>query len=1130
MRARLMALRRWWVDRPGNRSPRSMFTLRRYSRAKMVATATLVALLVVVAVQRHAVGRWLGGRNVFELMALSLVVLLFVFAGRQRHSTLILPFRNLTGDPAFDALANGFAERLELEVRRINRLRTEAAPFQYEGINAPARSPGITPGVTRAGGLETASGIGAEGAFGDVGTLGMAGISVPLGALMRGLSRTPTISGGVLEVDGQLRLVGDYTGKVRKKWEVYAEDLLDESDRDQALAALARQLAYRMVWDTHGEPSSGADWRSFRELIEGLDHYERYLRDRLLGHLELAEQRLLAAVAISPRFASAYYNLGVIHEERARAQRLLGHDRAEQEMAGVMSVAMEWYQRALALDPGMTEARIQLARRYFERGELDQAMESARLAVTIARSKGVACATGWHWLGRCLASDAERSGSAARWRQAIAAYRSAERDYRLLARRPMSADELADRPLAAVLVEVARHRGEAYLLKRQDRPACRAFRQAIRHQPHSSVAHIRLGRVLTAMRRFDDAWSELAEAVRLDPTSSEAVWALGEWFRDVGCLRTARAALSFAVSMNPRDPQAWRLRAGLDGDNATDRLAMAGLALALQPLNPASYQLLATLHRTNGTALFSADAASTYEEIAEVLRSESNLGIWLGDQCSGDSPGSSAIRERICRWCLGWLSASRSPDEAIEHLVEAGDLPEAALTYDEMGGIYQRAGRFDEAAKSCERAVAIQPEQVGLLDVPIPWRLRLADVCVKLKDHATALEQYTQIVELASSGIVLIADAGDNGACGRKVEVQTGHCTSAWKAQAFASRAAVYSALGDASSAKEDCEQAIFLEPGYAFPYDTLARLRRDEGDYDGAIDAWQRAAALAPQEAADIAREIAGIYVARAAATHQQPLRQGWLDRAVAEYQRAVSVRLEPAEEAEIRGELGSALAGLDRHDEAVREYERAVLVGRDLPGVDAHHLGLARAYEQSDRYPEAAASYHQAWRLRERAYQESPDTESRRVAALALAEIQNRIAYLYAQQDVRLDEGLRLVEQALTLAKENLHLDLDGEASLEERDAWAAYLDTRAWLRYKLGDDESAIVDLQEAIRFSTGTIEERQHLATVYEARAAGRTSETDRRADLDLARREWTHVRNLDPENELAAQALARLGGS
>ncbi|MGH3924464.1 MAG: hypothetical protein ACRDTT_16660, partial [Pseudonocardiaceae bacterium] len=464
-----------------------MRALRGRRTSKTVAVAAFVALLVVVVAQREAILGWLAARSFFEHLALLLVALLLVFATRQRRSTVILPFRNLTGDQAYDALAQGFAERLELEIRRINRLRTEAAPFQYEGINAPARAPGIAPGVTKAGGLETASGVGSDGALGEVATLDMAGIRLPLGALIRGISRAPTISGGVLEVNGKLRLVGDHTGRRRGKWEVWSEDLFQDGDWDQVLAALARELAYRMVWDTLGEPSSGADWRSFRELIEGLDHYERYLRDRLLGHLELAEQRLLAAVAISPRFTSAYYNLGVIHEERARARLLLGQDRgALQTMAGAMDVAMEWYQRALAIDPGMTEARIQLARGHFERRELDQAIESARLAVAIASSRGLPCPGARHWLGRCLAASAERPGSPDQWREAIAAYRGAARDYRLLARQrpPQGADEPAVRPLAAVLAEVAVHRGEAHFSSGQHRRACRAFRQAIRHQPH----------------------------------------------------------------------------------------------------------------------------------------------------------------------------------------------------------------------------------------------------------------------------------------------------------------------------------------------------------------------------------------------------------------------------------------------------------------------------------------------------------------------------------------------------------------------------------------------------------------------------------------------------------------------
>ena len=75
-----------------------------------------------------------------------------------------------------------------------------------------------------------------------------------------------------------------------------------------------------------------------------------------------------------------------------------------------------------------------------------------------------------------------------------------------------------------------------------------------------------------------------------------------------------------------------------------------------------------------------------------------------------------------------------------------------------------------------------------------------------------------------------------------------------------------------------------------------------------------------------------------------------------------------------------------------------------------------------------------------------------------------------------INLEEGLTLVNRALD------ELDTISYPANEIDELLGAFLDTRGWIHFKLGNYEAAYEDLEEAISLTMGTEFEHAHLALV------------------------------------------------
>ncbi|MCF7809703.1 tetratricopeptide repeat protein [bacterium] len=111
--------------------------------------------------------------------------------------------------------------------------------------------------------------------------------------------------------------------------------------------------------------------------------------------------------------------------------------------------------------------------------------------------------------------------------------------------------------------------------------------------------------------------------------------------------------------------------------------------------------------------------------------------------------------------------------------------------------------------------------------------------------------------------------------------------------------------------------------------------------------------------------------------------------------------------------------------------------------------------------------------------------------------ATVLNNYAYMLSEQNHRIEDALKMVNKALELEPNS-----------------ASYIDTRAWLYYRIGRYEEALSEIKIAMKMTPDSAELYEHLGYIYKALN-----------NEKKARKAWQQAAELDPENEEYAR-LAR----
>ncbi|MEJ2212167.1 MAG: tetratricopeptide repeat protein [Anaerolineae bacterium] len=372
-----------------------------------------------------------------------------------------------------------------------------------------------------------------------------------------------------------------------------------------------------------------------------------------------------------------------------------------------LDVAEDQLQRALAWDPNNAQAYYLLASLYRRRGDWPRAAEALvhyvnlqpknpngywQLSLaceqldasTLDQVPDVACGRNesgredalarlWSLAGYS-ASDfvaaGDQSFRAERWDEAEAHYR-----------RALIVDP--DEPAARLgLAELSQARGDV-------EAAMEAYARLVAESTTPKAvaeAHARRGQILAAQKKWDQARSELSQAVALMPQEGKYRLDYGWYlYRANGPIAEARQELTIAATLLPQDPTPF-------------------FRLANASFGQGNYQ----------QALLDAEKA------IETNAANAQGWIWKGralDQLGRLAEAESAFRQAL----------QLAPKNAAVH---AG-----------LGDVLGQAGRMDEAIEEYEQAVALAPDQV-------PYRLSLAQAYRLNGQVDEAIAAYRQVLEL----------------------------------------------------------------------------------------------------------------------------------------------------------------------------------------------------------------------------------------------------------------------------------------------------------------------------------------------------------------------------------------------
>jgi len=360
-----------------------------------------------------------------------------------------------------------------------------------------------------------------------------------------------------------------------------------------------------------------------------------------------AEQEFKKAIAGDPRYAEAQNNLGVLYSREGKDQD-----------------AATLYQQAIDSDPKYAKALVNLGLLLAQHGQVAQGEQQLRAAIQINPSDPAAYTA----LGMI-------QGKSGRGGEAVESFR------KVVALQPESAD--AHLNLGIALVDQYDRSG-----------GFKEFQQAARLAPQSPAVHYNLGRFFFETAKYEDARKELEEAVRLDSSYAPALYFLALEAKQDNDLPRSTELFEKLLSLQPGNPDAqFLLGQNLEHQgNSSEAMAHWKLALQADPnYSQALYNLARALKKTNDPE------AQKYQDRYDQLQKDQQISDRV---------------QQLGNFALAASNAQNWP-QAFAQIQEAmqlcGTCPEAAHLHKNLGWMYFRTGKFEEAEKELGIALNLNP-------------------------------------------------------------------------------------------------------------------------------------------------------------------------------------------------------------------------------------------------------------------------------------------------------------------------------------------------------------------------------------------------------------------------------------
>jgi serine/threonine-protein kinase len=289
---------------------------------------------------------------------------------------------------------------------------------------------------------------------------------------------------------------------------------------------------------------------------------------------------------------------------------------------------------------------------------------------------------------------------------------------------------LARSPTTDVAALAAYSRGRA-LLEQPDVPgnvtaAIEAFQQATQSDPRFALAHAGLGNAFWVQYNethdaaaVTKALKSITEALRLDPEEPAVRFALAVIDRGTGRGSAAIEELRRVLALQPGNDEAYRELGDILFDEGRFDEAIAALRKAVE-LRPEFWRNHSALGYAYAKRGRHQEAIAAYSKVTE-LQPRNSRGFQM----------------------LGFAYQDAGDDvRALENYRKAIAIAPDALAYSNMGSIYYDEGRFPEAARAYEQAIALGGRS------PATQR-NLGDAYERLKEPVKARQAYVRAVEIS---------------------------------------------------------------------------------------------------------------------------------------------------------------------------------------------------------------------------------------------------------------------------------------------------------------------------------------------------------------------------------------------
>ncbi len=625
--------------------------------------------------------------------------------------------------------------------------------------------------------------------------------------------------------------------------------------------------------------------------------------------------------------------------------------------------------------------------------------------------------------------------------------------------------------------------------------------------------HFTLGHLYQEMagpfRRSDylrQAIDEYKQALEYDPNSAEIIAQLAEVYQASGRTREAVLEARQLIEKNPDNLAAHRLLARIYWQNLgePDRQPEAGAPRQeILQLTIGEFQQVIRLDPEDSDA--SLKLARLYRMNNDLDNAEATLKKLLEHE-----PHSEAALA-----ALASLYTDRGEHEKATELLQGAGSATSSSVLAALAYAQEQAGDLHKAVETYRRALQLDNENFAI-------RQRLAELLLRTDKLDEALKEYQVLIEYDP-------EDADSYLRLSQIHRHQKHFPEAWAALEAAKKLAPDNLeVGFNEALLYEVEGN--LDGSIATLSEMVARMSNSSGEYSPA-EKRNRAIVLerlgVTYRQSEIFDEATKTFE-QLLALDEDSARRGYAQiaethRQARQHENGVAVLRQALErfpeDRDLKLQLAALLSDSGNLAGGV-EMTRSLLTGASEDRT--LYLALAQMYERHKRWPDAEAALGEAEKLtktdqeleylhfmrgavceRQKKY-ECAETEFRRVleinpnSAVAL----NYLGYMLADQGVKLEESVKLIEQALELEPFN-----------------GAYLDSLGWAYYRLNELDKAEKYLLEAIKRLSRDATIHDHLGDVYYR--TGRLDQAEKA--WERARQEWQRT----PAHDVDSDALARL---